>query len=558
MTDHERNKKITQSAIDYISSQLTSEHLTVEDIKHAFMSGAFEMGQLINNSTLWKAGDGPELPDIDREVIVLTKDNKVAFAHRPPEYWDGKDIHTGKVRRCYLQRYGIGQWNIPDIAFWLNYHLPSEENHQPEKEIGVKGLLSYVDLGLPSGTLWAKCNLGAEKETDFGLFYQWGDTQGYDDDTKHSFSWNACKWGAWNKLTKYNKTDGKRVLDNEDDPVYTATGGEMVSPSKNQLQELIDHTKHEWTEIDGINGMKFINKDDDSKYIFIPAAGYCYDSYRNLVDSWGYMWSSSRNSGYPFGAWAMHFNSRNVDMGDYSRCYGYNVRGVATPQTETFDEIDDTDDGQPVDLGLPSGTLWMKSNLGGSKPSDFGNFYQWADIQGYDGDAGHEFSWDTYKYGTSWNNMTKYDNIDGKTTLGNEDDPVYVPSGGQYKSPTKEQLQELMNNTDHQWVRLANGVNGMKFVNRSDDTKYIFIPAAGCCYDLYHNGVGSWGYVWSSSRRPSNPGNAWYMYFNSGVVNVYNGSRCNGFNVRGVMAPEKKEEEPIQRLRCAWRKFDLS
>lgn len=54
----------------------------------------------------------------------------------------------------------------------------------------------YVDLGLPSGTLWAKCNLGAEKETDFGKFYQWADTQGYDGDAGHDFHWSTYKWGC--------------------------------------------------------------------------------------------------------------------------------------------------------------------------------------------------------------------------------------------------------------------------------------------------------------------------------------------------------------------------
>ena len=542
MTDNERNKKIAQSAIDYISNQLTSEHLTVDDIKHAFMSGAFEMRQLINNSTLWKAGDGPELPDIDREVIVLTKDNKVAFAHRPPEFWDRKDVHTGKVRRCYLQRYGIGQWNIPDIAFWLNYELPSEENHQPGKEIGAKGLLSYVDLGLPSGTLWAKCNLGAETETGFGLFYQWGDTEGYADVDEKTFSWNSYIWGAWNKLTKYNKTDGKRVLDNEDDPVYAATGGEMMSPSKEQLQELIDHTNHEWTEIDEVKGMKFIDKNDDTKYIFIPAAGYCFNSDHSSVGSWGYVWSSTRNSNYPSSAWRMYFNAGDVYMDYHDRCDGFSVRGVMTPKKKEEEPINNTDDGTPVDLGLPSGTLWMKSNLGATKPSDFGLFYSWGDVKGYGGDANNNFSWDIYKWG-AFDNLSKYNKSDDKATLDNEDDPVYVATSGQYKSPTKEQLQELIDYTNHELVEI-DGVKGMKFINKSDDTKYIFIPAAGCCYSSCHDTAGSWGYVWSSTRGSSFPFGAWLMGFDSENVSMLNYGRYNGFSVRGVTSTSPKNAIP--------------
>ena len=199
------------------------------------------------------------------------------------------------------------------------------ENNQLE-EINNKG---FVDLGLPSGTLWATCNLGAEKETDFGLFYQWGDTQGYEDTSEHQFSWNDYKWGTSSNLTKYNSTDGKLVLDNEDDPVFVATNGNFKLPTKEQLQELIDNTNHEWTEVDGVRGMKFINKNDDTKYIFIPAAGYCDDGSHNGVGSWGYVWAASRNESYANLVWVMYFDADDVYM-YYSlcRCLGYSVRGV--------------------------------------------------------------------------------------------------------------------------------------------------------------------------------------------------------------------------------------
>ena len=187
----------------------------------------------------------------------------------------------------------------------------------------------FVDLNLPSGTLWAKCNLGVEKETDFGLFYQWGDVQGHRPDEGHHFSWDTYKHGTnWNRITKYNEKDGKLSIDSEDDPVYIATDGKMMSPTKEQFEELRDHTNHEWTEINGVKGMKFVNMNDDTKYIFIPAAGGCYGSSHDGVGSWGYVWSSSRYSGAPNYAWGMYFDSGNVYMYSFSRCYGYIVRGV--------------------------------------------------------------------------------------------------------------------------------------------------------------------------------------------------------------------------------------
>jgi hypothetical protein len=73
---------------------------------------------------LWKPADGDCLPEIDREVIAILDNGKVVFAHRPPEFWDGKNIITGKVTRNYPKTYGKGGWNIPNLKYWLDYPLP--------------------------------------------------------------------------------------------------------------------------------------------------------------------------------------------------------------------------------------------------------------------------------------------------------------------------------------------------------------------------------------------------------------------------------------------------
>ena len=77
-------------------------------------------------TNLWKPAEGPDLPIIDREVIALLDNGKVVYAHRPPEYWDGKNIITGKVTRNYPKTYDKGGWNIPDIVYWLDVKLPKE------------------------------------------------------------------------------------------------------------------------------------------------------------------------------------------------------------------------------------------------------------------------------------------------------------------------------------------------------------------------------------------------------------------------------------------------
>ena len=77
-------------------------------------------------ATPWKDAQGDDLPEYDREVIAILDNGKVVFAHRPPEYWDGKDIVTGKVTRNYPKTYDKGGWNIPNVKWWLDVYLPKE------------------------------------------------------------------------------------------------------------------------------------------------------------------------------------------------------------------------------------------------------------------------------------------------------------------------------------------------------------------------------------------------------------------------------------------------
>ena len=96
---------------------------------------AFIAGAQWQKENLWKDAQGDDLPEIDREVVVLVKSLpehedsllKVAFAHRPPEYWDGKNILTGEVTRYKPKRYDKGGWNQPNVVYWLDVELPKEE-----------------------------------------------------------------------------------------------------------------------------------------------------------------------------------------------------------------------------------------------------------------------------------------------------------------------------------------------------------------------------------------------------------------------------------------------
>ena len=194
-----------------------------------------------------------------------------------------------------------------------------------------------------------------------------------------------------------------------------------------------------------------------------------------------------------------------------------------------------------VDLGLPSGLKWAKCNVGAKKETDYGYYFMWGDIEDKSDD---ECSWESYKYcNWSYDTLTKYNTFplfgekpDDKTKLDSEDDAARVHMGGDWRMPTQTEIQELLENTENEWVEDFNGsgVNGRKFSSKINGNS-IFIPVAGICRDGSVDYVGSNGGIWSSSLKDDYPNLAWYLYFNSGDCYIYGSRRCIGRSVRGVM-----------------------
>ena len=171
---------------------------------------------------------------------------------------------------------------------------------------------AYVDLGLPSGTLWATMNVGAKKPEEFGDYFAWGETTGYNGG-KETFSWSNYKYcnGSEKTLTKYctstsyGTVDNKKELEPMDDAATAIWGEAWKMPSYDQYNELInsDYTKVERTTLNGITGTKITSK-INMKSIFFPAAGFRYDKTFDHEDGYIYYWSSSMaggNSAFYFG-----------------------------------------------------------------------------------------------------------------------------------------------------------------------------------------------------------------------------------------------------------------
>ena len=193
----------------------------------------------------------------------------------------------------------------------------------------------YVDLGLPSGLKWAKCNVGAETETDYGYYFQWGDIE---DKSNANCDWSSYKHGDGSNFSKYNPLlngysgtiDGKVTLDLDNDAAAQIMGGDWRMPTKNEIQELIDNTDSEWVEDfngSGVNGGKFTSKVNGNS-IFIPASGYRSVSSFYGQGNYGYVWSSSLYAVGPDYAWDLYFCSGNAMAGSLSRSFGFVVRGV--------------------------------------------------------------------------------------------------------------------------------------------------------------------------------------------------------------------------------------
>ena len=191
-----------------------------------------------------------------------------------------------------------------------------------------------VDLGLPSGTKWAAQNVGARKPSEAGLYFQWGDTQGYtaeqigigEGKKKFASDGSDYKWKTSEGFSKY--TSEGETLELEDDAAQVNMGGSWHMPTPTQLQELLDNTTSAWKTVDGVNGRLFTSKSDPSKSIFIPAAGSAWvGSVQDSGSDCG-VWSSALNTHFVSYGQYLNFGSGYVDLYYYVRYYGCSVRGV--------------------------------------------------------------------------------------------------------------------------------------------------------------------------------------------------------------------------------------
>lgn len=196
----------------------------------------------------------------------------------------------------------------------------------------------WVDLGLPSGILWATCNVGASSPTDYGDHFAWGETEPQAD---NAYSWTSYKYanGDYDKLSKYcnnsnygdnGYTDTYTVLLPEDDAATANWGAGWRMPTELELSELRINCTVTWTTQNGVNGCLFTSSNGNS--LFMPAAGTRCDGSLDNVGSYGGYWSRSLIGNGPYFAWCLGFSSGDNRMGYNYRNYGFTVRPVCLAQ----------------------------------------------------------------------------------------------------------------------------------------------------------------------------------------------------------------------------------
>ena len=258
-----------------------------------------------------------DIPESGQEFTLPPGGSKVMAVNYTPE---AVNTQNGSLVRVYSN----ADEEVIVVSIRGTAGQPADDNHE------------YVDLGLPSGTLWATCNVGASSPEDYGDYFAWGETT-----PKEVYNWDTYTWcnGSYSTMTKYctnsslgynGFTDGKTELDPEDDAAYVNWGPSWRMPTTEQQRELYENCSSVWTTQNGVNGRLFTGPNGNT--LFLPAAGDRWSGSLHGAGSWGSCWSRTLHSDCPYYAYGLYFDSGSVDWDYYNRDDGFTVRAVRVSQ----------------------------------------------------------------------------------------------------------------------------------------------------------------------------------------------------------------------------------
>lgn len=404
----------------------------------------------------------------------------------------------------------------------------------------------WVDLGLPSGTLWATMNVGAASPEECGGFYAWGETE-----TKYTYSWatySHCD-GSYLTMNKYctdgyyGTVDGLKALEDADDVATTLFGENWSMPTREQFEELFNQDYTTWKRVsrNDVWGILVTSKKTNWS-IFLPVGGY-RDGKDSYNEDRGYYWTKDLYVGIENLARSLSIDGNSLSTGasNNRRC-GLNIRPVYKQPEHEY-----------VDLGLPSGTLWAATNIGAETPENYGNYYAWGETETKD-----EYNWKSYKlaiFGNeiedfmSSNDLIKYTGSDYKDeksdkyaqSLQETDDAATANWGADWQMPDMFQWIELISGeyTTIEYVSLSQYRHGVRITSKSNGNS-IFLPLAGYYNENYK--ITNHAYYWT--RNISDLGEkpylqAYIISYDEKTTDFWNirltaSHRCLGCSIRPI------------------------
>jgi hypothetical protein len=189
-----------------------------------------------------------------------------------------------------------------------------DDNVTPTIDYGnaPKGV-EAINLGLPSGTKWASCNVGATKPEEYGGYYAWGETEEKEDYREATYKY-------------YHLSLGSDISGTEYDVAHVKWRGNWRMPTKVECEELLAYCIIKWTTLNGVNGSMFISKINGNS-IFLPAAGHRWQESLSNARLGGLYWSSTQ---YPSIVCAYSFccGKGGAFRDNDNSSYGRSVRAV--------------------------------------------------------------------------------------------------------------------------------------------------------------------------------------------------------------------------------------
>ena len=460
----------------------------------------------------------------------------------------------------------------------------------------------YVDLGL--SVKWAAYDVGSDNASENGSRFAWGLTtpttetqvpwseyKYFDEENNDAPLTKYCE------NERFGKVDSLNVLEAVDDAASVHWGAEWRMPTKAEVADLIRECRAEVVRNNGVLANRFTS--DEAGYENV-ALTFPYSSglsnywtsslyetnsilayYYQMVDfTSGYSPIESAIGPKGMGRGGTAFvravsTSKNVkkdstvvvhlNNGEAVEYLSAQVKDLFFYDSEassTSQETGSLDGYGYVDLGLS--IKWATRNVGATKPEEYGDYFAWGETEPYY-EAGYAqedpqnhwkegnsegYEWWSYMWcEDSFDALTKYCYLDSygndgftdnKTVLDLEDDVAHVKWGGNWRMPTKAELDELCSNCTWTWYSSGNtefnGVAGYKVTSKMDGylDRFIFLPSAGCRFYKQLESVGDAGGLWSSSLYMGTPDRALAIYFNYGGVYADSFERIFGLSVRPV------------------------